>query len=37
MECFRKLIWNSYARDELEQIVIEKPSEKFRKQVPVPS
>lgn len=33
MECFRKLIWNSYTRDELEQIVIEKPSEKFRKQV----
>ena len=33
MECFRKLVWNSYTREELEQILIEKPNDEKRKQV----
>lgn len=33
MECFGKLTWNKYTRDELEKLSIQKPDEETRKQV----
>lgn len=33
MECFKKLVWNNYTREELEQISIEQPREDIRNQV----